>query len=622
MAHFSSKLREDFRPASLTRLPLDPGSLAVPAGLLVPIHAFDWLIMPQSGARVNGSNGFWHGLDGFSQNRALRGSRHLRRTHGAWIMGVMQATINLGGRLVRIDADEVSEQAGSARIRGERVAVHLPEPPVRYFRHGWQSWSLAAWTPVSGVPGPRPKNLRLSHEDIVYADEILSHGSGLGAVEFEDGRVLLLGALGLGAHIRLNADALEGWCEAGTLDWMAAFGPEKQVFSQYAERLGQVLGRRRSEPAPRVWCSWYTLYSAIDEAILGRVLHDLGDLPFDVFLVDDGWERAIGDWEPNAKFPSGMAALAEKIRKLGLRAGLWLAPLLAARSSFLFRDHPDRMLRDEQGRLVKAGMNWGQRLYALDTSNPAVLDWLAGLMRQVRGWGYDYVKLDFLYAGALSGKRRGGEPREQSYRRSLEVMRDALGEDAYLVACGAPIFPSLGIADALRVGPDTAGEWEIHRDAVLLSSSSLPGAKNALRTTLHELWLKPLMQVDPDVCYFTSRHNSLTPEQRQLLQDLALICGFKSTSDLPQWLSPGEREALRQFLEDPSQPVQEGRYTFRIGERPVDFSPFVDLPSVPTGLDRIRAPLFGWAADQLLVMRVFDRMQRRSLEQRRKELEQ
>jgi alpha-galactosidase len=317
-----------------------------------------------------------------------------------------------------------------------------------------------------------------------------------------------------------------------------------------------------------------------------------------------------------------MAALAESIKKSGRRAGLWLAPLLAARSSRLFRDHPDWMLRDDRSRPVNAGMNWGEKLYALDTSNLAVLDWLAGLMRQVRGWGYDYVKLDFLYAGALTGERRGDEPREQAYRRSLEVIRDVLGEDVYLLACGAPILPSLGIADALRVGPDTAGEWEIHRDAVLLSSASLPGAKNAVRTTLHELWLNPLIQVDPDVCFFTSRQNSLTPGQRQLLQDLALICGFKSTSDLPQWLSPEEREALRQFLEDRSQPVQEGRYAFRIGERLVDFTPFVGPPQTPSGLDRIQAPLIGWAADQLWVMRAFDRMQRKSLKKLRKELEQ
>jgi alpha-galactosidase len=317
-----------------------------------------------------------------------------------------------------------------------------------------------------------------------------------------------------------------------------------------------------------------------------------------------------------------MAALAEKIRSTGRKAGLWLAPFLVARSSRLFREHPDWMLRDEHRHMVSAGINWGDRLYALDSSNPAVLDWLATLMKRARGLGFDFLKLDFLYAGALPGMRAGGLPREAAYRRSMQVMREALGEDAYLLACGAPILPSLGIADALRVGPDTAGEWEIHRDAVLLSSASLPGAKNALRTTLHELWMSPLVHVDPDVCYFTSRHNSLTPEQRRIHHDLALICGFRSTSDLPQWLSPEDREALRRFLDDRSQPIQLGRYRFRIGDRDVDFSPFVGLPAPAKGLDRLQAPLVGWLADQLWAMQAFDRLKKKALEKLRKELEE
>ncbi len=149
-----------------------------------------------------------------------------------------------------------------------------------------------------------------------------------------------------------------------------------------------------------------------------------------------------------------MRALAEKIKSTGRRAGLWLAPLVAVKSSGLFREHPDWFLRDERGKAVSAGFNWGEQLYAVDTTHPAALEWLRGLMKEVRGWGFDYLKLDFLYGGALPGKRYKDMPREAAYRSGLEAMREAMGEDAYFLACGAPIIPSVG---HVRRAADRAG---------------------------------------------------------------------------------------------------------------------------------------------------------------------
>jgi alpha-galactosidase len=167
----------------------------------------------------------------------------------------------------------------------------------------------------------------------------------LGAVEFKNGNILLLGSLGTDAHVVLHDQAhgnipqLHGWYEiphggheAGDGDWFVGYGDEASVFARYAELLGERLGKAPGKPSPRVWCSWYSLYGAIDEPILHRTFDDLGDLPFDVLQVDDGWEVAIGDWQPNEKFPSGMEALADKIRTSGRTPGLWLAPLLAVPS--------------------------------------------------------------------------------------------------------------------------------------------------------------------------------------------------------------------------------------------------------------------------------------------------
>ena len=287
----------------------------------------------------------------------------------------------------------------------------------------------------------------------VDAEHVLDpnpNGAWLGAVELEDGSVLLLGALGLDAHVSLGQNQLSGRCEAEAVEWFIAHGQEQVVFAEYVNELGIRFGEIKKDVAPRIWCSWYSLYTMIDEAILYETFDKLGDLPFDVLQVDDGWQMDIGDWEVNAKFPSGMKALADKIKSTGRRAGLWLAPLIATKSSKLFREHPDWFLRDETGRFVSAGFNWGQPLVALDTTHPDVISWLVALMKQVRAWGFDYLKLDFLYGGALKGKRFKDMPREAAYRECLQTLREAMGADAFFLTCGTPILPALGLCDAMR----------------------------------------------------------------------------------------------------------------------------------------------------------------------------
>jgi alpha-galactosidase len=527
----------------------------------------------------------------------------------------METNIELANMTIHISADEVRETRDYIQLSGARVTVELSQPPGRVLQHGWQSWSLAAWTDATPLPVQQPKLMHAMQTDPVYVKDPQPNGSWFGAVELEDGQVLLLGALGLETHVRLNGNKLEGWSEAGPVEWMLAHGREAPVFADYAELLGERFGRAEGKSAPRVWCSWYSLYTAIDEALLHRIFDELGDLPFDTLQVDDGWQVSIGDWEANKKFPAGMNALAAKIKSTGRQAGLWLAPLIAVESSGLFRGHPDWFLKDGQGRFVSAGFNWGEPLYALDTTHPAALDWLATLMRQVRDWGFDYLKLDFLYAGGLPGKRHQDLPREEAYRRGLKVMREAMGLDAFFLTCGAPILPSLGLCDAIRVGPDVAGEWESHRDAVLLHNPTAPGVKNAIRTSLHRLWLTPLVQTDPDVAYFAARGNSLSPEHKQLLQDLALVCNFRATSDLPQWLTAQEREALRAFLKDKHKPTQTERYIFKLGKRSVDFSAAIPLPEPSRGFEALSGAITGWLGSQPWALRILNWVGKRQLEQ-------
>ena len=112
------------------------------------------------------------------------------------------------------------------------------------------------------------------------------------------------------------------------------------------------------------------------------------------------------------------------------------------------QDHPDWLVGE-------AGLNWGQDLRGLDLTHPGVQDLLRTHLERLVGLGVDYLKLDFLYGGAVPGARHSGASPVEAYRTGLELVREAVGPDVYLVGCGAPLLPSVGLVDAMRTSPDT-----------------------------------------------------------------------------------------------------------------------------------------------------------------------
>ena len=82
------------------------------------------------------------------------------------------------------------------------------------------------------------------------------------------------------------------------------------------------------------YTTWYNYYTSVTEEIVERDLEAIAKLgsKIDIFQVDDGYERTVGDWlyHDEKKFPSGMKLIADNIHKNDMLAGLWLAPFAAA----------------------------------------------------------------------------------------------------------------------------------------------------------------------------------------------------------------------------------------------------------------------------------------------------
>lgn len=485
----------------------------------------------------------------------------------------MALLIELAGHTFALEHDGPgSPQAadGGLVLPPGRVALLHGLGDALFYRHGHNSWSPCGWRRLSEPPLriANPQR-RLTADDTVWDDPARHHSSAVAALDAGDGNVLLLGALGLGVpRLAADRDTLSGWYERGAAPWFAAYGPEDEAFAAYTRQLAQRLGSS-TRRAGNVWCSWYAYYETITEQQLAKDVDDLRGLPFDVVQVDDGWERLVGDWQPNHKFPSGMKSLADRITDAGMTAGLWLAPFIALPGSDLARQRPELLLRDHRGEHVIAGNNWGSGYHALDLSRPAARDYLTELThRVVHEWGYKYLKLDFINAGAAPGVRADGGEREQSYRDALALIREVAGDDVYLLGSGAVLLPSLGILDGLRSGPDVAPMWQNYAS----DDPSDAMARNAVVNTLHRLWHQPLAEVDPDVIYFRSRLNLLTEQQLVWLRDLADICRFRAVSDPPSWLSATELDDMVGYLAARPEIARLGRYEYTVGGRRTDFT--------------------------------------------------
>ena len=301
--------------------------------------------------------------------------------------------------------------------------------------------------------------------------------------------------------------------------------------------------------APAGWCSWYELGGAVTEVDIIANL-DFCAAHFDrrffrYIQLDDGYQRAAGDWEANAKFPNGHRWLTDRIHAQGLLAGLWVAPFAVAERSGLPAAHAAWLLRGADGTplVLDTRDDWGGRIYALDGAHPEVRQWLYDLARRVvRDWGYDYVKIDFLLWATAGAAHYGGLTHAEAYRGGLAALRDGVGTEAFLLGCGAPLQHAAGLVDGMRIGADVDASW---------GGIQGPARAAGLRSFYHRaVWLN-----DPDC--LVARPPLTLDEARVWAAVVAASGGVTVLSDnLPKL--PAERVPVLQKALPVALPVRAG----------------------------------------------------------------
>lgn len=317
---------------------------------------------------------------------------------------------------------------------------------------------------------------------------------------------------------------------------------ERAVLEQYVDSVAQEM-RPRPLPIdiPSGWCSWYYYYTHVTEKDVLRNLSAIQEkkLPIKYVQLDDGYQRKVGDWlAPNAKFPSGLGSLARQIREAGFVPGIWLAPFFVQRSSLIFKQQPQWLLRDETGALRRLGYHpfWGLtdgQVYSLDLTHKEVLAWLRRVFSTLCELGFDYFKIDFLFAGLRRGKRNDPSLSPvEAYRQGLRVIRETIG-DRFLLGCGAPLLPSVGFVDAMRISPDVKESWRDEHVDLIARGTGYPSAELALHNCLTRAHLHGKWWVnDPDCVLVRRERSSLSlPEVQTLSVLMSLSGGMLVASD-------------------------------------------------------------------------------------------
>lgn len=143
----------------------------------------------------------------------------------------------------------------------------------------------------------------------------------------------------------------------------------------------------------------------VDEKLALRMISESKELGLEMFHLDAGWFRGVGDWYPDPKkFPHGLAFVADQAHKQGLRFGIWV-------------DWTQAALDTEPG--------------ALNVHDPKVRDWM--ITDLPANWKPDEFKGQTLDLGVPAAHKYLSKEVD---RIVTDYHLDMLEHDGYLVAQG------------------------------------------------------------------------------------------------------------------------------------------------------------------------------------------
>lgn len=431
-----------------------------------------------------------------------------------------------------------------------RIITGWNNNSLTFFRNGFHSWELSQAHPIDA-------GVNLSHfysvlSNIETKDSLVigftTHADQFSTItangrEEETSRLAALVATSLVDNIPVT--------EKDTIvseEMLVLYGRNAiENLGRYFDVTALRMNALSWENVPTGWCSWYFYYTMPDE---GEIIDNTEFLAnrfsdsIEWIQIDDGFQQKVGDWNENPRFARGLDTLVNSIKEHGYRAGIWTAPFVASEHSEIFKDKQDWFVKDDDNNPIVVGENplWLGNYYALDLTNPKVIEHIKKVFKKLKKDGFEYFKIDFLYHAALEGRRQDMTmTRAQAIRQGLEAIRETVGDDLIL-GCGAPLGPCIGVVNMMRIGTDIATNWR-YPD---WGGGVFECAVNTMsRAVMHDrLWVN-----DPDCVLVRQDDNDLTDDEVKLwLSVVALSGGAVLLSDRMMEVSEERLQLLDKII--------------------------------------------------------------------------
>jgi alpha-galactosidase len=125
-------------------------------------------------------------------------------------------------------------------------------------------------------------------------------------------------------------------------------------------------------------------------------------------------------------------------------------------------------------------------------------------------------------------------------------VREGAGEDAFLLGCGCPLGPAVGVVDGMRIGADVAPWWTNPVMRTVMRDQHGISTRHAVRNTLTRAFMHGrLWANDPDCLMVRDRDTRLDLEEvRTLATVMGLTDGMLVVSDRLRDLAEDRRAVI------------------------------------------------------------------------------
>lgn len=319
-----------------------------------------------------------------------------------------------------------------------------------------------------------------------------NRASGITLSENADGSPTLRGRAeyGLPRHLPEPGEAVESFAVGLFADPLAGL-------EAYGEAIAAANSVVLNKPVPSGYCTWYSQPhgGACDQKHLAELsafcAKHLAPFGFDVIQIDDQWQAGrarpkessgprLGFLEHHPKGPycDGIKPAADNIKTLGMTPGLWFIPFTGDPANDPPAAHPEWFVKTASGEPYY--VFWAG--WSLDMTHPGARDYVRQVTHRItKEWGFNYIKIDGLWSGMATtclypepdyreddlGGAVFADPSKtniEAYRDGLALMREAAGNDVFILGCNIAqnmrtLGASMGRVDGMRVGRDIGADW-------------------------------------------------------------------------------------------------------------------------------------------------------------------